>query len=115
MTAPMVNQAAPCEKDSLMNAVVDDGAAAVRDNFRSVVALAEGAAIDARCAKGCGRPSASRTKPCTEQSVSRYVAHGVRRHPDFGAWTGGMASRLREGELSGVTTTARSLSVHSDR
>ena len=90
MTAPMVHQDAPCEKDSLMNAVADDGAAAARDNFRSVVALAEGAAIDARCAEGCGRPSASRTKPCTEQSVSRSVAHGVRRHPDFGAWTGGI-------------------------
>lgn len=25
MTAPMVNQAAPCEKDSLMNTVADDG------------------------------------------------------------------------------------------
>ena len=63
MTAPMVNQAAPCENDSSMNAVADDGAAAARDSLRSVVALTEGADKDARCAGGCGRPSASKTKP----------------------------------------------------
>ena len=89
-----------------MNTVVDAGAAAARDNFRSVVAFAEGAAIDARCAEGCGSPPASRTKPSTEQRISRFVAHGARRQSDFGAWTGGMVVRLREGELSGVTTTA---------
>ena len=45
-----------------MNAVVDAGAAAARDNFRSVVALAEGAA-NARFTEGRGSPFASRTKP----------------------------------------------------
>jgi hypothetical protein len=47
-TAPTVNHAAPREKDSSMNAVVEVGATAARDNFRSVVATIEGPAIDAR-------------------------------------------------------------------
>jgi hypothetical protein len=62
-TAPMVNQTAPCEKESSTNAVADDGAAAARDSFRSFVALTAGADTDARCAGGCGRPSASKVKP----------------------------------------------------
>ena len=62
MTAPMVNQAAPCEKDLSMNAVSNDGVASARTNFRSVVALTEGADMDARCAGGCRRPLASKKK-----------------------------------------------------
>ena len=60
--APIVKHVAPREKDSSMNAVVDAGAAAARDSFRSVFALAEGV-VDARFTKGSGSPFASRTKP----------------------------------------------------
>jgi hypothetical protein len=62
MIAPIVKHVAPWEKDSSMNAVVDAGAAAASDSFRSVVALVE-EVVDARFTAGRGSPFASRTKP----------------------------------------------------